>query len=151
MAVVQNTFVEDIPGGFAGMQADGELSNIVSLILEGSTDCPFGTPVFRGSADRGVVLDVSANLRGIALATSGLPVTSDRPADHYAPGDTIPVIERGKVWVTCNSSGATDGAQVYAVTATGVITSSSSSATALTGWFFDETRSGAGLVRIVRR
>lgn len=151
MAVIQSTFSEDIPVGYPGMQADGELSNIISLILEGSTDCPFGTPVYRGTADRGVTLSVSANLRGIALATSGRPVTSDRPADNYAPGDTIPVIERGKVWVNVNSSGATDGAQVYAVTATGAITSSSSSATALTGWVFDETRSGAGLVRIVRR
>ena len=151
MAVVQSTFGEEPPYGFPGMQADGELSNIISLILEGSTDCPFGAPVYRGTADRGVTLSVSANLRGFALATKGKPVTADRPADNYAPGDTIPVIERGKVWVNCDSNGAADGAQVYVVTATGVITSSSSNATAATGWAFDETRSGAGLVRIVRR
>lgn len=150
MAVLQSTFSETIPGGFPGMQADGELSNIISLILEGSTDCPFGTPVYRGTADRGVTLSVSASLRGIALATSGLPVTSDRPADNYAPGDTIPVIERGKVWVT-SSTTAADGGQVYAVTASGLITSSSSSSTALAGWFFDETISAPGVVRIVRR
>lgn len=150
MAVLQSTFSEDIPGGFPGMQADGELSNIVSLILEGADECPFGSPVYRGTADRGVNLSVTAALRGFALARSGLPVTEDRPADHYAPGDTIPVIERGKLWVDC-STVAADGAQVYVVTATGLITNSSGSATAATGWFFDETISAPGVVRIVRR
>lgn len=151
MAVVQSTFSEDIPVGYAGMEADGELSNIISRTLEGSTDCPFGAPVYRGSADKGVTLSVSAALMGFALAQKGLPLTADRPADVYAPGDTIAIKERGKIWVSVDSNGATDGAQVYVVTATGVITSSSSSATAATGWFFEDTRSGAGLVRIVRR
>lgn len=151
MAVLQSAFNESPAVGYPGMEADGELSNIISLTLEGSTDCPFGSPVYRGTADRGVTLSVSANLRGFAIARKGLPVTADRPADNYAPGDTIPVKERGKLWVNCDSNGATDGAQVYVVTATGVITSSSSNATAATGWFFDETRSGAGIVRIVRR
>jgi hypothetical protein len=150
MAVLQSTFSEDIPYGFPGMEADGELSNIISRTLEGSTDAPFGAPLYRGSDDRGCTLAVSANLYGFAIARKGLPLTADRPADHFAPGDTIPIKERGKIWVNC-STGATDGAQVYVVTATGAITNSSSSATAATGWFFDETKSGAGLVRIVRR
>lgn len=151
MAVIQNTFSEDIPVGYAGMEADGELSNIISRTLEGATDAPFGAPLYRGTGDRGCTLAVSAALYGFAIAQKGMPVTSDRPADHYAPGDTVSIKERGKLWVNCDSNGATDGAQVYVVTATGVITSSSGSATAATGWFFDDTRSGAGLVRIVRR
>jgi len=150
MAVVQNTFSEDIAGGFAGMDADGELSNIISRTLEGSTDCPFGAPVYRGTHDKGCTLSVSANLYGFALAQKGLPLTSDRPADNYAPGDTIAIKERGKVWVNC-STAATAGAQVYVVTTTGVITNSSSSATAATGWFFEDTLAAPGLVRIVRR
>jgi len=150
MAVLQNTFSEDIPVGYAGMEADGELSNIISRTLEGSTDCPFGSPVYRGTDDRGCTLSVSANLYGFAIAQKGLPVTSDRPADNYAPGDTVAIKERGKIWVNC-STDAADGGQVYVVTATGAITNSSSNATAATGWFFDETKGGAGLVRIVRR
>lgn len=150
MAVVQNTFSEDIPVGYAGMEADGELSNIISRTLEGSANCPFGAPVYRGTNDRGVTLAVSAALMGFALAQKGLPVTSARPADNYAPGDTIAIKERGKLWVY-SAAGAADGGQVYVVTATGAITSASGSATAATGWFFDETTGGAGLVRIVRR
>lgn len=150
MAVVQSTFSEDIPVGYAGMEADGELSNIISRTLEGSTDAPFGAPVFRGSADKGCTLSVSSSLYGFAIAQKGLPVTSTRPADHYEPGDTVAIKERGKIWV--NSSTATaDGGQVYFVTATGAITNSSSGTTAATGWFFEDTRSDAGLVRIVRR
>ena len=39
-------------------------------------------------------------------------------------GHEVAIKERGKIWVTVDSNGATDGAQVYVVTATGVITSS---------------------------
>lgn len=149
MPAIQTTFSEDIPGGFAGMEADGEGSNIVSLILEGSTDCEFGRPVYRGSADRGCDLTVDANLRGFAIAAKGLPVTSDRPADVYAPGDTIAVKERGKIWVT-SATATTDGAQVY-VTSAGAVTATSGGNTAATGWFFDDTITTGGIVRIVRR
>lgn len=149
MSVVQNTFNEDIPVGYAGMEADGELSNIISRVLEGSTACAFGRPVYRGSADRGVTLTVSASLMGFALATKGKPVTSGRAADTYAPGDTIPIKERGKIWVN-STTATTDGAQVY-VTSDGAVTATSGGNTAATGWFFEDTRSDAGLVRIVRR
>lgn len=149
MPTVQSTFSEDIADGFAGMQADGSLANILSRHLEGSTACEFGRPVYRGSDDKGVVLTVSANLVGFALARKGLPVTSDRAADTYAAGDTLPVIERGVLWVT--SLVAADlGDQVY-VTSAGAITNSASGNTAATGWFFDKTTTAAGITRIARR
>lgn len=149
MAVLQSTFSENIPNGFPGMEADGELSNIITRTLEGSTDCEFGRPVYRGSNDRGVTLTVSAALMGFAIARKGLPVTADRPADVFAPGDSIPIKERGKIWVT-SATDATDGAQVY-VTSAGAVTKTSGGNTAATGWFFDETISTGGIVRIVRR
>jgi hypothetical protein len=151
MAVLQNSFSENISYGYPGMEADGELSNIITRTLEGETACEFGRPVYRGTADKGCDLTVDANLLGFAIAQKGLPVTDDRAADTYAPGDNVAIKERGKIWVTIDSNGSTDGAQVYVVTATGVISSSSGSATAATGWFFEDTRSGAGIVRIVRR
>lgn len=147
--VTQSTFSEDIALGFPGMEADGELSNIISRNLEGDTACAFGRPVYQGAADRGVDLTVDANLIGFAIARKGLPVTADRAADTYAPGDTIPVKERGKIWVTCTTAAAKN-AQVY-VTSAGAITNSSSGNTAAPGWKFDDTITGAGVVRIVRR
>lgn len=149
MPTVQNTFSEDIAFGYPGMEADGELSNSVSLNLEGATACEFGRPVYQGAADRGATLVVSAALRGFAIARKGLPVTEDRDADTFAPGDTMPVKERGKIWVYC-ATAADNGEAVY-VTAGGAVTHTSGGNTAATGWVFDDTIAGAGNVRIVRR
>lgn len=149
MAVVQNTFGEDIPGGYPGMEADGELSNIISVTLEGATNCAFGRPVFKGAADRGGSLTVSANLRGFAIAHKGNVVTAARPADVYAPGDTMPVKNRGKIWVASTTAAAKDD-PVY-ITSAGAITNVSTSNTAAAFWVFDDTITAAGNVRIVRR
>lgn len=151
MPALQTTFSEDIPGGFPGMEADGEGSNIITRTLEGSTDCEFGRPVYRGTADKGCDLTVAANeLYGFAIAKKGLPLTSDRPADVYAPGDSIAIKERGKIWVT-SSTVAADGAQVYITSAGAVSNSSGGGNVAATGWFFEDTISAPGIVRIVRR
>lgn len=151
MAVLQNTFSEDIASGFPGMEADGEGSNIISRTLEGSDPCAFGSPVYRGANDKGCDLNVAAGeLYGFAIARRGLPVTSDRAADTFAPGDTIPIKERGKIWVNCSTSCA-DGGKVYVTTAGAISSSSGGSNVEATGWVFEDTLSGAGLVRIVRR
>jgi hypothetical protein len=149
MGVTQSTFTEDLARGYPGMQANGELANIVTGHLEGSTAAAFGRPVYQGAGDKGLTLTVSANAIGIALARKGLPVTEDRAADTYAPGDNVPVIERGVVFVT-SATAADKGDAVY-VTSAGAITASSGGNTALTGWEFDLTTSAAGLTRIARR
>ncbi|GAM06334.1 structural cement protein Gp24 [Novosphingobium sp. MBES04] len=149
MGILQSTFNEDIPYGYPGMEADGELSNILSAILEGEDACAFGAPVFQGSADRGAVLTVSADLLGFAIAHKGNVVTADRAADTYAPGDTLPVKNRGKIWVT--SSVAVAKKDPVYLTAAGAITNVDTDNTAADGWEFDDTITAAGLVRIVRR
>ena len=149
MVAVQSSFSGTPAFGFPGMEADGELSNIVTGILEGATACAFGRPVYQGTADRGLTLTVSANLIGFALASKGQVVTADRAADTYAPGDNVPVKERGKLWVT-SASAADKGDPVY-VTAAGAITATATGNTAAEGWAFDDTITAAGLVRIARR
>jgi hypothetical protein len=149
MAVLQSTFGEDIPYGYPGMEADGELSNAITGTLEGSTACAFGRPVYKGVADRGVSLTVSAFLRGFAIAKKGNVTTLTRAADTYAPGDTFPIKNRGKIWVTSTVAVAKDD-QVY-VTSAGAITNVATSNQIATGWFFDDTITAAGIVRIVRR
>lgn len=149
MAVLQNTFGEDIPYGYPGMEADGEISNIVTRTLEGSTACPFGRFVYKGTNDRGCSLTPSANVIGVAIAHKGNVVTSARAADTYAPGDTLPVKNRGKIWVTSTTAAAKDD-PVY-VTSAGAITNVSTSNTQAATWVFDDTITAAGLVRIVRR
>ena len=149
MAVFQTNFSDDIAVPYAGSPGNGELSNDISLHLEGSTACAFGRPVYRGTADKGATLTVSANLRGFALRQQGLVETSDRPADSYAPGDTMAVSERGTIYVTTAVT-VTDGQQVY-VTDAGAVTNVSTDNTAATGWFFDQTITAAGRVMIARR
>lgn len=149
MAIVQSTFNEDLAISYPGAPGNGELANDLSLILEGSTDCEFGRPVYRGTADKGATLTVSANLRGFALRTQVLVETVDRPVDVYAPGDIMAVRERGTIYVS-STTAAADGAQVY-VTSAGAVTNVSTDNTAATGWFFDQTIAAAGVVRIARR
>ena len=149
MGVTQSTFVEDIPAGYAGMEADGQLSNILSVHLEGADACAFGQPVYQGSNDEGVILTVSANLIGFAVARKGLPVTAERAADTFAPGDTLPAKERGSIFVE-SSTDAAKGEPVY-VTAAAAITNDPTGNTEAAGWEFDQSIAAAGLVRIVRR
>ncbi|WP_420139810.1 structural cement protein Gp24 [Sphingomonas sp.] len=149
MAVLQNTFGEDIPVGMPGMEADGEISNIISATLEGATACAFGRALFKGAADRGCSLTPNANIRGFAIARKGLVVTPNRAADTFAPGDTIPIKNRGKIWVTASVAVAADD-QVY-ITPAGLITNVATSNQIATGWTFHDTITAAGIVRVVRR
>ena len=149
MAVLQSTFVEDIPGGFPGMEADGELSNIITRTLE-SASCAFGKAVYRGSNDRGAVTTPAAGtLLGFTIANKGLPVTADRAADTFIAKDNLRIKNRGKIWVLAGANVA-DGDAVY-VTSGGVITNVSTSNVAATGWEFDDTATSGSPVRIVRR
>lgn len=149
MAVLQTTYNETLAPGLPGAPGNGELSNDISLVLEGATACAFGRPVYRGTADKGATLTVSAALRGFALRSQTLAQTSARAEDVYAPGDTMDVRERGTIYVTSTVAVA-DGDQVY-VTAAGAITNVSTSNTIATGWFFDQTIAAAGVVMIARR
>lgn len=149
MPAIQTVYNEDIAFGLPGAAANGELSNDISLHLEGATDCAFGRPVYRGVADKGATLVVSAAIRGFALRSQSLPETSTRAQDSYGNGDTMVVRERGAIWVTSTTSAA-DGDQVY-VTAGGAITNVVGANTIATGWVFDQTIAAAGVVIIVRR
>lgn len=148
MAVIQNNFPDEIVGGFPGMEADGELSNIITRTLE-SSSVGFGKAVYQGAGDRGAVTTPSANLLGFTIKNPFLPITSARAADTYAKGDNLRIKNRGKIWVTV-ASDVTPRAPVY-VTATGEITATSGGNQAATGWEFDDTAKSGNVARIVRR
>jgi hypothetical protein len=148
MAVLQGSFVEDIAVGYPGMEADGELSNIITRTLETGT-VGFGKAVYQGTKDRTAVVTPSANLLGFTIANKTLPVTADRPADTYAAKDNLRVKNRGKIWVTAGI--AVTPRQPVFVTSAGAITNVSSGNTAATGWEFDDTAASGSPVRIVRR
>jgi hypothetical protein len=150
MAVTQSNFGETYEKGYAGMEADGELSNIVTRTLEGAAACAFGRPVYKGVTDRGCSLTVAADeLVGFAIADKTLPVTLERAADTFAPRDNIGVKERGKIWVPSTTAANKD--QPVYVTPAGAITNVAGANIEASGWVFDDTIATAGVVRIIRR
>lgn len=149
MAVIQNNFADDLAKGYPGMEADGSLSNIMTRHLEGVTAAAFGAALYRGVADKGTNLNSAGGpFIGWAIAKKGLPVTSTRPVDSYAPGDNVAVKERGTIWVNV-SVAVVDDDQVY-VTAGGVITNSAAGNVVATGWKFKDTLAAPGVGRVVR-
>lgn len=149
MAVVQNDFNDEAPKGYPGMEADGELSNIITRTLE-SDSVGFGKAVYQGTNDRGVVTAPSANLLGFTIKNPFLPITSARAADTYAKGDNVRIKNRGKIWVTA-AANVTDRAPVYVTTGGDITSASGGGNVAATGWEFDDTASSGEVVRIVRR
>lgn len=151
MAVYQSTYDAVRPVGYAGMIANGETSNRISRTVEDATAIGFGKPVFRGTGDHGVTATPSAALMGITIANYAAPavVATGVQADAYPQLSTAGILTQGVVWVQ-SSVAVADGDQAY-VTSAGVITNVSTSNTILTGWFFQDTLSAAGLTRLAKR
>ncbi|MFT4076857.1 MAG: hypothetical protein QM647_15130 [Asticcacaulis sp.] len=151
MAVVQSTYSTTRPVGYAGMIANGETSNRISRTIEDSAGVAFGKPVFRGAGDHGVTATPSAALMGFTIANYAAPPVqaSGVQSDTYPQYATAGILTQGEIWVNAGVAVA-DGDQAY-VTSGGVITNVSTSNTILTGWFFQDTISAAGLTRVAKR
>lgn len=151
MAVYQDTYTAVRPVGYAGMIANGETSNRISRTVEDATPIPFGKPVFQGANQHGCTATPSANLLGMSIANYAAPAVAATgvQADSYPQGSTAGILTQGPIWVTAGVA-VTARQQAY-VTSAGVITNVSTSNTILTGWFFDDTISAAGLVRLAKR
>lgn len=151
MAVYQDTYTAVRPVGYAGMIANGETSNRISRTVEDATAIGFGKPVFRGTGDHGVTATPSAVLMGITIANYAAPAVpaTGVQADSYPQYSTAGILTQGVIWVQ-SSVAVADGEQAY-VTSAGAITNVSTSNTILTGWFFQDTLSAAGLTRLAKR
>lgn len=151
MAVYQDTYTAVRPVGYAGMIANGETSNRISRTVEDATAIGFGKPVFRGTGDHGVTATPSAALMGITIANYAAPAVpaTGVQADSYPQYSTAGILTQGVIWVQ-SSVAVADGEQAY-VTSAGAITNVSTSNTILTGWFFQDTLSAAGLTRLAKR
>lgn len=151
MAVVQSTYTDTIAAGFPGMVANGETSNRISRTVEQSGGIGFGKAAYR-SSDRGIdTTEAVATFLGFTIANYAAPAdqTTGAQADSYPEDSIAAVMTTGCMWVSASVAVA-DGDQVY-ITSAGAITNVSTSNFAATGWFFQDTTSAAGLVRIARR
>lgn len=151
MAAYQDTYTALRPVGYAGMIANGETSNRISRTIEDAAGVAFGKPVFRGAGDHGVTATPSAALMGITIANYAAPpvAATGVQADLYTQYSTAGILTQGVIWVQ-SSVAVADGDQAY-VTAGGLLTNVSTSNTILTGWFFQDTLSAAGLTRLAKR
>lgn len=150
MGVLQTTYSDAYASGFPGMVANGETSNRISRTVEQSGGIGFGKAAYR-SSDHGVdTTEAVATFLGFTIANYASPPASDgTQADSYPQYSTAAIMTMGCLWVSAGVAVA-DGEQVY-VTSAGVITNVSTSNFAATGWFFQDTTSAAGLVRIAKR
>lgn len=154
MAVLQSTFSENIVKGYPGMVANGETSNRITRTCEPAGGIAFGAPVYRGSGDHGCtnVVGTLATFLGFATATTALAPAAD--ADEYQQYDNVAILTSGAIYVTATGNVA-DGAAITVGTGAGAgdgISSIAADATHIaTGWVADETITGGGLLRIVKR
>jgi hypothetical protein len=104
--------------------------------------------------DHGVTGTVGtlATFMGWTVATTALGPATD--PDEYQQYDNATLLTSGSIYVTCTGNVA-DGAAVTVGTGAGAadgIGATAADATHIaTGWVFDETVTGGGLVRIVKR
>jgi len=156
MPELQTSYTGSVAKGYAGMIANGETSNRISRTVETAAGVGFGLPVYRGTGDHGCTSTVGtlATFLGWTVATSACAPVAGQDADEYQQYDTATILTSGAIYVTCTGN-VTDGAAVTIGTGAGVadgIGATAADATHIaTGFIFDETVTGGGLVRIVKR
>lgn len=156
MPELQTSYSNSVTKGYAGMVANGETSNRITRTVEDAAGIAFGKPVYRGSGDHGCTGTVGtlATFLGFTVATSALGLLSGADADEYQQYDSATILTSGAIYVNVTAAVA-DGAAITMGTGGGAadaLSSTAADATHIaTGWIADETTSGAGLVRIVKR
>jgi len=155
MPVLQSTY-GDPAKGYPGMVANGETSNRITRTCEDAAGIAFGKPVYRGSGDHGCTATVGtlASFYGFTISTSALAPVAGQDADEYQQYDNVGIITSGSVFVAVTGNVA-DGAALTVGTGAGAadgIGSTAADATHIaTGWVAEETITGGGLCRIVKR
>jgi hypothetical protein len=138
------------------MIANGETSNRITRTVEDAAGIAFGKPVYRGSGDHGCTATVGtlATFLGWTVATSALDLVAGADANEYQQCDNATILTGGAIYVTVTGNVA-DGEALTVGTGAGAgdgIGSTAANATHIaTGWVADETVTGGGLCRIVKR
>lgn len=102
---IQTTYGFDFPVGFAGQLADINDNEIVSGVLEGAANIPFGVGLKKGASDDGYVLPAASTdlVEGIAVHTHsrdnfGFSALTPSTAG-VKPQQTMNVLRRGTIYV----------------------------------------------------
>jgi hypothetical protein len=143
MPSVQTTYAQTILPAVEGMIANSEPHNVISKQCETAAGIGFGKVAVQGTGDDQIrVSEATRKLRGLTVmshhASRGL-------ADLYEQYETVPVMERGVLWVLASVAVAV-GDSAYYVPATGVLTNVATSNTLFGMW--DSSTTGAGLAKV---
>lgn len=151
MAVVQNTYTDNLPIAYAGLVAAGETDNRISRTVVDAGGLAFGRAAFRSgdTGCTGTVVAGAGNFLGFTIAHEALGILPGQSINLYPQLQSAAILTDGSIWVTAGED-ITVGSQVY-VTAGGAIVDTVGSNTIATGWFFDTTALNGGLVRIAKR
>jgi hypothetical protein len=153
MPVLQNAYTENLAAGYPGMIANGETGNRITRTVETAAGIAFGRPVYRGTSDDSCTATVGtlATFLGFTIATSAQAPVAGQDADEYQQFDNAAILTSGALFVTVTGNVA-DGAALTVNTGTGAISSTAADASNIaTGWIADQTITGGGLIRIVKR
>jgi hypothetical protein len=153
MPVLQNSYTENLALGYPGMVASGETSNRITRTVETAAGIGFGRAVYRGSGDHGCTSTVGtlATFLGFTVATSAQQPVAGQDPDEYQQFDNATILTSGAIFVNVTGNVA-DGAAITVATANGALSSTPADASNIaTGWVADQTITGGGLIRIVKR
>lgn len=135
--------------GTVGYSSDMQKENVRTFIAEGvtaaaATKIGFGQPVVRGTAEKTIVpFTGTGAVVGIAMARPDVD-----PADGFALGDNVPVLNEGQIWVYA-SGACTAGSAVEFVAATGGFQDADAGDTLPDDQFvFDSDAPAGGVVRL---
>lgn len=147
MAVTQDAFNQYAGIGFHGQLNTAYPSWIGSPLAEGGA-IGFGVAVGAGTNDDQAVAGGadSAALIGVTLRTQAVENNAAGESE-YREGQAMSVLEKGRMFLAV-SDGATRGAQVYVVPATGEIVSTETDNVALTGARFLRTAAAGEITEI---
>ena len=153
MPILQSTYTDDLALGYPGMIANGETSNRITRSVQDAAGIGFGRAVYRGTGDHDCTGTVGtlATFLGFTVATSAQQHVEGQTVDRYQQRDNATILTSGAIFVTVVGNVA-DGAAITVATANGALSSTAADASNIaTGWVADQTITGGGLIRIVKR
>jgi hypothetical protein len=156
----QTSYSIDQGAAKAGGVYDLGFNDFISLAAQATI--PFGCFVCKGTAEdqvkvpaaTGDVTDIT-KARGFAAATQAHEQVSGASVDQYVQYDTVSVMQRGRMWVTCEANW-TQASSVFVRFATGtgtqlgavLVSADTATAVALPGAKFLNSGSAGGLALI---
>jgi hypothetical protein len=138
MPTVQSSYAATQARAYEGMQGDMSPPDIQSRIIENVAGIGFGKAAYQGTTEQGI--DTTGSIFvGVTLADKNARPNA-AGTDLLAKGDTVPVMQKGDVWVVV-SGAVTLGAAAF-VTPAGAFTATSAGNTAIKGQFLTAASNG---------